>query len=139
MYEVVLDTNVLVSAFRSKRGASYALVRSVGQANWRPTISVALALEYEEVLKRSGMVLGFSENEIDDFLAYILSQAELVSEVLRRRPILPDPDDERIVEVAIASGAMIITHNTKHFAAAERYGVAIQTPSQFLGLLRRNV
>ncbi len=77
------------------------------------------------------MVLGFSENEIDDFLAYILSQAELVSEVLRRRPILPDPDDERILEVAIASGATIITHNTKHFG--RRRSVMVLQPKQLRG------
>ncbi len=84
------------------------------------------------------MVTGFSETEIEDFIDYILSQSNLVSGVLRRRPILPDADDERILELGIASGAMIVTHNTKHFMAAERFGVAVQTPSQFLGVLRRN-
>jgi predicted nucleic acid-binding protein len=47
--EIVLDTNVLVAAFRSKRGASYELVRSLGEADWRLNVSVALALEYEDV------------------------------------------------------------------------------------------
>jgi predicted nucleic acid-binding protein len=41
--EIVLDTNVLVAAFRSKRGASYGLVRSLGEADWRLNVSVALA------------------------------------------------------------------------------------------------
>ena len=66
--EIVFDTNVIVAAFRSKRGASYALVRSIGRAGWRLNVSVALALEYEDVLKRSGMCPGIAEQEIDDFL-----------------------------------------------------------------------
>ena len=70
--EIVLDTNVLVAAFRSKRGASYELVRSIGQADWRLNVSVALALEYEDVLKRSGLLQGITEVEIDDFLDYTL-------------------------------------------------------------------
>jgi hypothetical protein len=44
--EIVLDTNIPVAAFRSKRGASYELLRSVGRADWRLNVSVALALEY---------------------------------------------------------------------------------------------
>lgn len=52
MREIVLDTNVLVAAFRSKRGASYQVVQSIGRGDWRLNISVALALEYEDVLKR---------------------------------------------------------------------------------------
>src|ERR1039457_4849080 len=37
------DTNVLVAALRSKRGASHQLVRLIGQSDWRLNISVALA------------------------------------------------------------------------------------------------
>jgi len=113
--EIVLDTNVPVAAFRSKRGASYELLRSVGRADWRLNVSVALALEYEDVLKRSGLLEGVSEAEIDDFLDYIFSTSNLVPVVLRQRPSLRDPDDERILEVAVQCGAMIITHNRKDF------------------------
>jgi predicted nucleic acid-binding protein len=50
--DVVLDTNILVSAFRSSLGASYRLLQTLEQGQWRPVISPALALEYESVLKR---------------------------------------------------------------------------------------
>ena len=95
--EIVLDTNVLVAAFRSKRGASYELVRLLGQADWRLNVSVALALEYEDVLKRKDMIRGISEKAIDDFLDYLSSISNLVPFVLRQRPHLRDPDDERIL------------------------------------------
>lgn len=85
MQEVVLDTNVLVAALRSKRGASYQLIRSIGQGNWRPNISVALALEYEDVLKRKGL-LPITDAETDDFLDYVFKASRLVPSVLRRRP-----------------------------------------------------
>jgi predicted nucleic acid-binding protein len=52
MHQVVLDTNVLVAGFRSKQGSSHQLLRLIGQGNWQLNISVALALEYEDVLKR---------------------------------------------------------------------------------------
>ena len=71
MHDIVLDTNVLVAALRSRRGASNQLVRMIGQSNWRLNISVALALEYEDVLKRKDLSRGLTESDVDDFLDYV--------------------------------------------------------------------
>lgn len=49
---------------------------------------------------------------------------------------MPDPDDERILEVAVQCGAMIITHNKKDFVGAEQLGVMVRTPAEFLKMLR---
>jgi predicted nucleic acid-binding protein len=61
IHETVLDTNVLVAALRSKRGASHQLLRLIGEGEWRLNIPVSLALEYEEVLKRNRLLPGLSE------------------------------------------------------------------------------
>ena len=50
-----------MAALRSKRGASYQVIRLIGQPGWRLNISVALALEYEDVLKRKDLLPGISE------------------------------------------------------------------------------
>ncbi len=71
MREIVLDTNVLVSALRSRRGASYQIVSLIGTGTFRPNVSVALAIEYEEVLKRSAVISLLTEGEVDRFLDYI--------------------------------------------------------------------
>ena len=49
---VLLDTNVLVAALRSSRGASAALLRLLAQRRFEIVTSVALHLEYEEQLDR---------------------------------------------------------------------------------------
>jgi putative PIN family toxin of toxin-antitoxin system len=131
MLEIVLDTNVLVAALRSKRGASYELVRSIGQADWRLNISVALALEYEDVLKRKDMVRDMTAAEIDDFLDFVIRTSNLAPSVVRVRPSLRDPDDERILEVAAQCRAMIITHNEKDFVGAAQLGVPVRTRANF--------
>jgi hypothetical protein len=74
MHELVLDTNVLVTALRSRRGASHQLIRLIGTDVFRINLSVALALEYEEVLKRVDLVPGMTEADIDKFLDYIFSR-----------------------------------------------------------------
>jgi predicted nucleic acid-binding protein len=108
------------------------LVRSIGVAGWRLNISVALALEYEGVLKRDGMLQELTEAEIDNFLDYLFKTSHLVPFVHRMRPCLPDPDDERILEVAVRCGAMIVTHNTRDFVGAKPLGVTVRTPAEIL-------
>jgi len=136
MHEIVLDTNVLVAALRSKRGASYQLVRMIGDGKWQLNISVALALEYEDVLKRAGMAPEFNEPEVDAFLEFVFANSNLVPFVLRRRPSLRDPDDDRILEVAAQCRAMIVTHNRRDFTGAQRLGIAVRMPAEFLAMLR---
>jgi putative PIN family toxin of toxin-antitoxin system len=131
MHEVVLDANVLVAAFRSKLGASHQIVRSIGLGRWRPNISVALALEYEDVLKRRHLLPNVSMAEIDRFLNYIFQQSHLVSSVELRRPNLRDPDDELILELAVESRAIIVTHNKADFVGAAKFGVVGKLPRNF--------
>ncbi len=50
--KVVFDTNVLVAAARSRRGASYALVSSIPSPKFQLCLSVSLYAEWQEVLTR---------------------------------------------------------------------------------------
>ena len=52
MLRAVLDTNVLVAAFRSKTGASFEIFRQLRIGAWTPILSNHLVHEYEEVLKQ---------------------------------------------------------------------------------------
>ena len=101
MLQLVLDTNVLVAGLRSRRGASYRLLDHFAAGSFRAHISVALALEYEDVLKRPGLIAGITTEEIDGFLDYLFREGNLEQSVPRLRPSLPDPDDERILESAV--------------------------------------
>lgn len=135
MIEVVIDTNILVAAFRSSLGASFRLLQTLEQRQWRPVISPALALEYESVLKREIHESGLTTMDIDDFLEYFFSRARLVQIYFRWRPVLPDPDDDRILEVAVRTGAPILTFNVRDFRGAERFGIRTMTPGDFLVIL----
>jgi predicted nucleic acid-binding protein len=133
--DVVLDTNVLVAAFRSSLGASYRLLQTVERRQWRPVISPALALEYESVLKRSVSELGLSLVDIDDFTEYLFSRSRLVQIFFRWRPMLPDPDDDRILEVAVRSGSPIVTFNVKDFRGSGSLGVKTMSPGRLLAIM----
>lgn len=135
MIEVVVDTNVLVAAFRSSLGASYRLLQTLEKRTWRPVVSPALALEYEAVLKRGAAEIGLTPQDIDDFIEYLCSRSRLVQIYFRWRPTLPDPNDDRILEVAVRTGSPVVTFNTKDFAGAERFGIRVISPKELLTLI----
>jgi predicted nucleic acid-binding protein len=98
MLEVTLDTNVVVSAFRSSLGASFRLLQTLEQRMWRPIISPTLAFEYEAALNRGSEEMSLTLEDIDDFVEYLCSRSRLVQIYFRWRPILRDADDDRILE-----------------------------------------
>jgi putative PIN family toxin of toxin-antitoxin system len=133
--DVVVDTNVLVAAFRSSLGASHRLLQTIEERRWRPVISPALALEYESVLKRRILELGLSFADIDDFTEYLRSHARLVQIYFRWRPLLPDPDDDRILQVAVRSGAPIVTFNVRDFRGSEGLGIRTMSRAELLAIM----
>ena len=134
---VVIDTNVLVAGLRSRRGASFRLLRALGSGGFVPIVSPPLCLEYEEVLSRSDLLPGFSASDISDFLDYVVSQSAECRVHFLWRPHLPDPGDDLVLEVALAGAApFIITHNVRDFAGTESLGIRAVTPDAFLSMLR---
>jgi putative PIN family toxin of toxin-antitoxin system len=133
VYQVVVDTNVLIAALRSRRGASHRLLSLIGDGRWQMNLSVPLFLEYEDVAKRPNSGLIPSDGEIDDILDFICAEANLREIFYLWRPVLPDPKDDFILELAVESRCdFIITFNVRDFAGAEKFGIEIITPQEFL-------
>jgi len=133
VFQVVIDTNVLLAALRSRRGASHRLLLLVGDERWQMNLSVPLFLEYEDVLKRPGAGLVLSVPEVDDILDFLCSAANLHEIFYLWRPFLPDPKDDFVLELAVESGChFIITFNVKEFVGVEKFGLRAITPQEFL-------
>ncbi|HVG39191.1 MAG TPA: putative toxin-antitoxin system toxin component, PIN family [Pyrinomonadaceae bacterium] len=133
MLKAVVDTNVIVSALRSKSGASFRLLSLVGDERWRMSLSVPLFLEYEDVLKRPEIGLTLSADKIDDVLNFVCAQADLREIFYLWRPVLPDPKDDFVLELAVESGRRyIVTFNVRDFEASRQFGIEAVTPREFL-------
>jgi putative PIN family toxin of toxin-antitoxin system len=131
--DIVLDTNVLVAALKSSRGASFRLLSLVEHGRFTLHVSTPLVTEYEAVLKRG--IASLSAEEIDDVIDFLCSKAVLNKIFYLWRPVLKDPDDDFVLELAVKANAAIVTWNVADFKHAARFGIAVMTPREFLATL----
>ena len=136
--EIVLDTSVLVSAARSRNGASFALVSSLADPRFQICLSVAVYTEYQAVLTRpEHLPPGANADTAHGFIRYLTTLAHLQDVHFLWRPFLRDPDHDMVLECAVAAGcAYIVTHNIKDFRRTEQLGVTAVTPGKFLQILK---
>jgi putative PIN family toxin of toxin-antitoxin system len=137
---MILDTDVIIAAIHSSKGASAEIVRQVLRRQLCIELSVAMVLEYEAVATCNSHLLagGLTENEATNLIDALATFADPVEIHFRWRPQLRDADDEMALEAAInAKGRAIVTFNIRDFAmAAENFDVALKTPGQILEGLR---
>lgn len=134
--KIVLDTNILVAALRSRLGASYAIVSRIPDDDFQLSLSVPLYVEYQDVLLREGKVPGFTENEVFGFLRYLCQESHHQEIFYLWRPVLKDAKDDLVLELAVASGSkIIVTHNVRDFRGSGKFGIEVLSPQQFLKIL----
>ena len=129
----VIDTNVLVSALMSNRGASYKILSLMPTGKFEFHLSVPLVCEYESVLKRSELKLTWTMDEIDELLGIICLLGVKQEIWYLWRPFLQDAGDEFVAEVAVTAQAeAIVTQNVRDFKGMEKFGIKVLTPKEFL-------
>ena len=129
---IVLDTDVLVAAIRSDRGASRQLLLGALDRQFDVLVSVPLMVEYEAVLTRQEHLKasGLSAGDVNEILDAYAKVAIPVPLWFLWRPRLKDPADEMLLETAVNGAAdRLVTFNERHVAAAAReFGVRVLPP-----------
>ena len=139
IFKLIFDTNVIVSGLYSNKGKSYELLQLIGKKNIDISISVALILEYEDVLMRKLKELGLNKTDVEDFLDYICMISNKRKIYFLWRPFLKDLKDDMVLEVAVESGSKyIITHNLKDFQGVEDFGIKALSPKEFLKIMGKS-
>ena len=131
--QIVIDTNVIVAALRSRRGASHRLLRLIDSGKFEINISVPLVLEYEDAGKRILDEIGLREEDIEDVIDYICKVANHHKIYYLWRPFLRDPKDDMVLELAVSGSCeIIVTYNVKVFGGVEEFGLKVMTAVKFL-------
>lgn len=139
MLRIVIDTNVLIAARRSRSGASNELLRRVLDGRVRLLATVPLSIEYESILKRPEHLLrtDLAERTVTAFLDLLAGNVEEIRLYYSWRPQLSDPSDEMVLEAAINGRAdYLVTFNERHFSAAPRFGIDLATPAAMLRTMK---
>ena len=128
----MLDTDVMVAALRSDRGASRQLLISVLDRKIEALASVPLMVEYEAVLTRPEHLdaSGLTAKEVNEVLDAVAMVSIPVHLRFLWRPQLKDPADEMVLETAVNGGAdRLVTFNVRHLATAGReFGIRVVRP-----------
>jgi predicted nucleic acid-binding protein len=129
----VLDTDVLVAAVRSDRGASRVLLKAALERRYPMIVSVPLMLQYESVLNRSEHLEAarLSVEGVEILLDALAMVIEPVRISYLWRPVLPHADDDLVLETAVNGRAgIVVTFNRRHFEpAATPFGLEILAPA----------
>ena len=136
----VLDTNVVLAAVYSQRGASSKLLSLLAEERFDIALTLPLFLEYQDVLSRdSTRERGVSEEAARELCEDLASIARGHRVYFLWRPWLRDPKDDLVLEAAVVSRAnCIVTHNVRDFrdfGIEKSFGIEIMTPKELLARL----
>jgi uncharacterized protein len=128
LHRLVLDTNVLVAAGYAPQSASRKIVESCLARRWTPLVSTAVRAEYERMLRQA-----LRREEYRPRLQALLESMERIEPAETPRVVPEDPDDDKLVALAVAGGATALISNDQHLLCLTPYrGIIIVTPGRFL-------
>jgi putative PIN family toxin of toxin-antitoxin system len=128
---VVLDTNIIVSAILSERGAARALLNLAREGAVDLVISPVLLEELEEVLERFMSRDAATEiRSAMEEIAYVI-EPEFVPAITR------DPDDNHVLAAAVTARVRyLVTRDQDLLSVGSHGGVVILEPAPALHRIR---
>ena len=129
--KVVFDTNVVASA-SFWRGSPFNCLAAWAQGRCVAVVSSTLLAEYHETVEE--LRLDYPGRKCVEWVTALTEAAELVFPVERASGATADPDDEMILECAVAGEAdFIVSGDKKHLLMLRQYqGIPIVSPAEFL-------
>lgn len=127
-HDVVFDTNIYISALFWK-GPSYRLVQRALDGHLHVNISASILDEIDTVLERD---FGIEKEKREGMIRFVLLFAQIVVPKEKVDIIKDDPDDNAILECALAAEATFVISQDKHLLAIGNYaGILIMHLEEF--------
>ena len=138
---VVLDTNLLVSAFILQRGVPHDILIAWREDAFRVVTTELVYDELVDVLRRPKIARSYAatSRETSDFLAFVRSRSRFAVPVSPIEFAVRDPDDAVLLRLAVGSNAdYLVTGDNDLLTLAGDAALGalrIVTPRDFLRLL----
>ena len=138
--KVILDTNVLISG-TFWTGNSFRILDLIDKNKLRNITSKEIIKEYYEVINSDEIIDKVEDKKLKMLkIAHkVINNSEIVVPSVKINIIKDDPDDNKILECAIAGNVDCIVSNDKHLLKLKEFkGIKILTPKEFLSLMGKN-
>lgn len=128
--KIILDTNVFVSGIFFS-GPPYRILRAWREGQLSLVLSPEIFAEYERV---AGLLAEqFPPVDLTAFLNLIKVEAEFYNVPSLSEPICSDPNDDKFIACALATGVKIIISGDKHLLHVAGFqDIEIIKPRQFV-------
>lgn len=137
---LVIDTNVIVSAFLSPRGIPARILGAWEDQAFELLVSEPILAEYQRALSYEPVRVRHrrSQEQIATDIQRFRIFAILIQVSERLEVIEADPADNKFLECAIAGGAEYIVSGDSQLQNLQEYrGIRILSPAVFLTVLER--
>ncbi len=141
VFRYVLDTDTIIAALRSPSGASAALLGYALDKRFDVLASVPLFFEYAAKCTSPihWAAAGLTQEQANILLAGLAALITPVKPHFLWRPILRDPNDEMVLEVAVNGQAdAIVKFNLKDYGSVpkSKFNIDVITPAEALRRIR---
>ena len=127
---VILDTNVLISGIFFS-GPPSEILKAWRRGDIQFVLSSEIADEYVKVAKI--LANDFPGIEINSILTLILTNSEIIQAPAIPHQVCEDPDDDKFLACALASGCKVIISGDKHLLKLSGYrSIDVLTPRVFI-------
>ena len=133
MSKVVFDTNIFVSSIFWEKGNPHIAVQLALDKKIEAFTTVEILEELETVMRRD---FEESDDMIQRQVGLIFEYANVIATGRKLDVVKADPDDNKILECAVACDADYIVTGDKHLLDIKEYeGIRIVTAKEFVGLI----
>ncbi|MEW6059561.1 MAG: putative toxin-antitoxin system toxin component, PIN family [Actinomycetota bacterium] len=128
---VVLDTNILISAFLFPGGAPETVFRAALEGRITLVTSPPLLAELGKVLSEK---FGWDARMVQEAIAQVARIGTVVRPTEKVEVIAEDPADDRVLEAAVTANATVIVSGDGHLLRLGTWrGIQIEKAASFLG------
>lgn len=128
--KIVCDTNVLVSGILFG-GHARTILTAISRGRIDAFTTPALLNELRDVLTRRKFRL--NTEQIDAIMELLRESLTCVSPLQSVSGVVEDPDDDRVLEAAIASGSRLIVSGDNHLLQLAKWrSIRILSPADFV-------